>query len=138
MKLDDLIIDKKIPEDRKFIELFKKVLQKQAPFYKALIKFEGIRPFSDYLPKLHSALIQRVLQGIVTGHYPYLHVYQKGEHFIMSDDYQTYYIYSQLKKDVIPCIVLGKMPMSKFVLETGKADYDYNMFFEVVDNPKKN
>lgn len=138
MDLSDIKINKDVPIDNKFGVLFKKVLLKELPFYKALIKFEGIRPFSDYLPKLHSALVQKVLQGITVGRYPYLHVYQKSNYFIMSDDYQTYYTYLQLKKSVIPCIVLGTEPKGKFVLEKGCADYDYNMFIEILDNPKRN
>lgn len=138
MDISKIKTNKDVPVDEKFSQLFKKILLKEAPFYKALIKFEGIRPFSDYLPKLHAGLVQKMLQGITVKQYPYIHVYQKGDYFIMSDDYQTYYTYLQLKQQIIPCIVLCTEPKGRFVLEKGEADYDYGMYIEMVNDPTQN
>jgi len=50
MDISKIKTNNDIPTDETLIELIKQVILKKKPFYKALIKFEGIRPFSDYLP----------------------------------------------------------------------------------------
>lgn len=123
--------------DSMFSELFRKVLQKQLPFYKAVIQIEGIKPFSEYKPEPSSAFSHSVLMDIKAGRYPYLHVYQKDDLFIMSDDYRTYYSYLELAQSAVPCIVLGNEPTGKYVLEKGNADYDYSMYLQVIEKPKQ-
>lgn len=137
MDISDLKIDEKMPMDSMFSDLFRKLLKKEIPFYKALIQIDGIKPFSPYKPALSSAFSHNMLSEINAGKYPYLHVYQKGDVFIMSDDYRTYYSYIELDQKAIPCIVMGEEPSGKYVLEKGKADYDYSMYIHVMEKPKK-
>lgn len=136
MDISDLKVNDKIPNDSRFSELFRDVLLKKLPFYKALIQIDGIRPFSQYKPTLSSAFSYNMLMEIKAGKYPYLHVYKEDDIFIMSDDYLTYYSYLGLGQVAVPCVVLGAEPTGKYVLEKGRADYDYSMYLQVVEKPK--
>ena len=138
IKLDDIKTDPNIPEDKKFGELFKKVLLKELPFYVAIIKTEGIKPFSSYKPTPSTALNHDILTNIKSGHHPKIHVYQEDEYFIMSDDYRTYFTYLELKKNLIPCIVLGSEPVGKYVTGVSDVICGYDMSVEILENPERN
>jgi len=108
-----------VPTDHKFIELYKNVMTGELPFYSALIKQEGIVPFSDYKPTIPRAYLHFIIHQIGLEYMPKLHVYQENDKFIMSDDYNTYYSYILLNVKNIPCYVMGE-PIGEYVLEKQK------------------
>lgn len=104
------------PKDKEFIELYKKVIQKKIPYYFALIKKEGIVPFSDYKPTDFESIKKSIISDIKANKILPLHVYLKKGKFIMSDDYILYYAYMELGWDKLPCYVMGE-PIGEYVIE---------------------
>lgn len=117
IKLSDIKIEfggKNPPKDEKCIELFMKAHQGQIPTYWGMINIEGIKPFSDYHPKPSQKFIDNMHQKLKSGDLHSIYVYPQNDMFIMSDDYNVYYIYLYSGYKKIPCYILGK-PEEKYV-----------------------
>lgn len=96
------------PRDDKFIEIYKKVITGEAPIVWAFIAREAIKPFSNYKPITSKELQRGYLQEIVKGNLPSIHVYEENGVYIMSDDYNLYYLYLKLNWEQIPSKIIGK------------------------------
>lgn len=107
-----------IPTDEKLKDLLREAYTKDFRSYKAMIKFEAIKPFSNYVPKITRGNLDKFAQEEERKEFHYIFVYQEGDKFIMSDDYQAYYCYRILGFKEIPCVVLGE-PTGESVLFKG-------------------
>lgn len=104
------------PKDQRFIDLFEDAITGKQLIRMALIKIDGIRPFSDYsseCPEWFRTYFEE-LEG--KGTPPPLYVYPHNEYFIMSDDYIAYALYKEKQYTEIMCILLGDSD-SKFIIE---------------------
>lgn len=137
INLSDLTVDKEVPTDKKFGELYKKIMLSELDYYYAIIKMKAIRPFSMYKPKPHAGNQVYMLGRIKNGDYPAMHVYQDGDEFIMSDDYHTYYTYLELGLDEAPCFVMGE-PSGKNVVSKKQVDNPKGLEAVVLDDPTRN
>lgn len=138
MDISDIKVNEDVPTDKKFLEIFKKVVLNELPFYFAQIKKDGIKPFSSYKPTPSSAYTHNMLKKIKSVQPPQIHVYQEEEFFIMSDDYSSFYTYLELGIEIIPCIVLGREPIGEHVVDMSQADFSYEMSLEIISEPTKN
>ena len=103
------------PTDKKLLELLEKAYERKFLCHVARIKFEGIIPFSaEHIPTVTQNFVDYFSDKLNEGGVP-LYVYQKGDKFIMSDDYSAYYIYKSVNIDYVACIVLGD-PKGQFVI----------------------
>ncbi len=117
IKLSDIKVKfggKNPPKDKKCIELFMKAHQGQIPAYWGMIDIEGIKPFSNYRPETSQAFIDNIHQKLKSGDLPSLYVYPENKLFIMSDDYNLYYIYLYSGYKKLPCFILGE-PTGKYI-----------------------
>lgn len=96
------------PRDDKFIEIYKKVITGEAPIVWALVAREAIKPFSHYKPITSKELKTGYLQEIVKGSLPSIHVYEENGVYVMSDDYNLYYLYLELDWEQIPAKIIGE------------------------------
>lgn len=112
--------DTDVPLDQKLMDLFTEAYTKNFHCYKAIIKFDSIKPFSDYVPEITRGDLDKFEHENNNGELNYLFVYQDGDVFIMSDDYHKYYCYKILGLNEIPCVVLGE-PAGEGVLFKGKT-----------------
>lgn len=103
-------------KDKKLIKLLEKAYQGELLVRVALIKFAAIKPFSDFQPEITPEFLIYFENKEKEGKPPPIYVYPSNEHFIMSDDYTTYYIYKKKKYSEIMCILLGDSN-SEFILE---------------------
>lgn len=104
------------PKDNKLIELLKLAYTGELLVKIALIKAEGIVPFSDYKPAT-SAKYKQYFEDLESqGKPPLLFVYPKNNFFVMSDDYNAYYLYKEKNYSTIGCLVLGE-PIGEYVIE---------------------
>lgn len=99
---------KHAPKDDKAIELFKQAYKGEIKCYVAMIKVEGIKTFSNHIPKIKVGVVRRFQQKDLEGMPPPIHVYPQNGKFIMSDDYEKYHLYIITGHRKIPCIVLGE------------------------------
>lgn len=95
------------PKDEKAIELFKRAYDSELLVCIAMIKIEGIKPFSDYIPKIKGAIVRKFQVKDKEGFPPPIYVYPENGKFIMSDDWCIYHLYLITGHRKIPCIVLG-------------------------------
>ena len=108
------------PKDEMLIHLLKKAYRGDLMCHMAVIDWEGIKPFSDYRPKIAQDFENYFLSAIKNKEHPALYVYQDGDKFIMSDDYNSYYLYQKYGHDQVLTIVLGD-PEGKYVISKGEA-----------------
>lgn len=108
-----------IPTDQKMMRLLKCAYTGDPHCYKALIKFDAIKPFSDYVPRqINKDYLVKFMEEEDKKQLHYIFVYQEEDKFIMSDDYSAYYCYKILGFKEIPCVVLGE-PKGASVLFKG-------------------
>ncbi len=96
------------PKDKKAIDLFKRAYKGDLLVRIAMIKIEGIKPFSDYIPKIKPAIVRKFQAQDKKGLPPPIHVYPENGKFVMSDDWNNYHLYLITGHRRIPCIVLGE------------------------------
>lgn len=108
-----------IPIDNKLMDLLKEAYTQNFQCYKALIKFDAIKTFSNYVPEITRGNLDTFVKEEEKQEFHYLFVYQEGEKFIMSDDYGAYYCYKIIGTKEVPCVVLGE-PIGEDVIFKGK------------------
>ena len=104
------------PKDQKIIDLFKDAYSGKLLVTVAMIKIEGIKPFSDFKPKISEGFRSHFEDLEKQDTPPQLHVYPKDGVFIMSDDYNAFYLYLEKNYSKVICLVLGEAE-GEFVLE---------------------
>lgn len=139
MKIDisKVTPDKRVPTDKKFRELYKKILLGQLGYYYAIIDVRGIKPFTDYKPDPSTAFRHKMLKRLQNRDYPKIHLYQEGEVFIMSDDHHAYYTYLELGITEIPSLVMGE-PTGRWVISKDKIPNPKELTAELLEEPMKN
>lgn len=117
-------IETKFPfgRDEKFIELYGQVAKGKLPYYWALIKMAGIKPFTNVEVEVDDLFKDNFMKKFNDGKAISIHVYQDGDIFIMSDDYQSYTLYKELGVNPVPCVVMGE-PSGDYVVEKIKISY---------------
>lgn len=95
------------PRDQKLIDLLKDAYSENLLVRTALIKIESIYPFSTFKPKTSEEYRKYFEELEKQGSPPPIYVYPFKDHFIMSDDYNAYYLYKEKKYSKIICVLLG-------------------------------
>jgi hypothetical protein len=107
----------KPPHDEIFDMLFGLAMHGDLSVFFGAIPLQLIRPFSDEFkfasipngPEIITAIVDEALNGNL----PRLWVYEKGEYFVMSDNYPGYEACIQGQPDFVPCWILGRPRNSK-------------------------
>ena len=96
------------PKDNQLIELLKDAYTGTLLVCTAIIKIDGIKPFSDFRPTISNEFRSYFENIEKEGTPPPLYVYPQNKLFIMSDDYNSYYLYVEKGYSSAVCIVLGE------------------------------
>lgn len=86
----------------------------------AIIKAEGIKPFSEFEPHTSNELIAHLEKQLQGNDYPKLMVYPEEDHFVMSDDYNAYYFGKKNGFKDFVCIVIGEAE-GPFVIQKSES-----------------
>ena len=105
------------PKDEYMIDLLKGAYKHEFMVNIAIIKAEGIVPFSKFKPKL----TQDHFDTYAKNDNP-IYVYPKDGKFIMSDDYFSYYAKKAVNVEKFLCIVLGEAS-GDYVIEKSTPFY---------------
>ena len=119
INVSDIIIKNGAPWDEYLIELLKKAYKGEIQCYIAVLNIEGIKPFSDYKPEISEKDREHFGQDLSEEKFPQIFVYPKSNMFIMSDNYNTYYLYKDKGIKQVLCVILGEAE-SPFILDKGK------------------
>lgn len=97
-------------KDEKLIELIMLAREGKIPVYTAIVDINKLKPFCDYKPKKESfdKTKEYLRKNIEKHEPPLLHVYQEGDYLIMSDDYNSYFMYLEEEFKKVPCIIFGE------------------------------
>lgn len=104
------------PKDEKLIELLGKAYREELLVRIALIKFEGIKPFSNFIPNISKEFREYFEEKEKQDVPPQIYVYPENNYFIMSDDYNSYFLYKEKNYKEVICVVLGDSE-SEFIIE---------------------
>jgi hypothetical protein len=109
MAVDSLIVDNqfKPPHDEVFDTLFGLAMQGDLMVYFAAVPLRLIKPFSKEF-KVASIpngqqIIDSIFEEAVRGKHQQIWVYEKGDHFVMSDDYLIYEACLRGQPDFVGC-----------------------------------
>ena len=102
----------KPPHDEVFDTLFGLAMQGDLLIYFAAVPLQLIKPFSEefkiaLIPK-GQQIIDSIIDNAARGKFARIWVYERGDSFIVSDDYATYEACLQGQPDYVPCWTLGK------------------------------
>lgn len=107
------------PKDERLMEILKKAYTGELLVRVALIKTEGIKPFSDFKPKT-SKQFRNYFEDKERQNQPLpIYVYPLNDFFVMSDDYNSYYLYKEKNYSEIMCVLIGDSE-SEFIIEKGE------------------
>jgi hypothetical protein len=108
------------PKDDYLMGLLKQAYTRRMQCRNAFIKFDRIKPFSDFRPQTSQNYRDYFEQRLQSGRTDPLYVYPKDGSYIMSDDYNAYYLYKEHGIDEVPCVVLdgtAELPGTVYVSE---------------------
>jgi hypothetical protein len=108
------------PRDDYLIELLGRAYRGEIDCYIAVIKLEAIKPFSDYKPTISNDYRNHFNKKYKQGSPPQLYVYEKDGEIIMSDDYNSYFLYKELGAEEAVCVAIGPIDNVPGVLMVGK------------------
>jgi hypothetical protein len=94
------------PQDGGLLELLRLAYNKEIQCRNAFIFMDMIRPFSDYKPNTSPAFRKHFMEKNERREPLAMFVYEKDGDYIMSDDYNSYYLYKELGAEKVPCVVL--------------------------------
>lgn len=95
------------PKDKHLIKLLEHAYRDDIKCCRAVVKFDLIKPFSNFKPEITKEYRASFLKGYLNLRPPELYVYQKDSKFIMSDDYTAYYMYNEVKAETAVCVIIG-------------------------------
>ena len=98
------------PRDDKLIELLKLAYSHQLDCQSAIIPLELIKPFSSYQRAISEVVYRNFITDYEAGKPWDLLVYKEGDSYVMSDDYNSYYLYLRLKASMALCTVIDPTP----------------------------
>jgi hypothetical protein len=98
--------------DPVFQHLLESALAGRVDVYFAAVPLASIQPFDpDYAPRRHpvgEAAVRDVVRSWRAGKVQPMWVYQKDQHFVMSDDYIVWEAVKEGQPDYVPCCILGR------------------------------
>lgn len=95
-------------KDKRFIELYKQVVEGKLSYYWAMIDIAGIHPRNEAIPVVSESFREHFVKRYLEKKPISIHVYPEEDVFIMSDDYMSFTLYKELGVQRVPCLVLGE------------------------------
>jgi len=132
MDTDELI--KKIgkggpPTDKKLLDLLKKAYKGEILCHTCIIKLDAIAPYSDFKPKISKKFLDYFCDKLEEGELS-LYVYQVKNNFIMSDNYNSYYLYKAMNHESVKCIAIGNPTGDQVVAKSEPYVLQFEPIFE--------
>ncbi len=112
------------PKDDRLMELLKLAYTKKIHCRTAVIPFENIVPFSNFEPNISEDFVKYFKDKYEIGRPPSMLVYQREDgKFVMSDDYNAYFMYKRFNSDKVVCQVLDAETVPEGVVEASEPFY---------------
>lgn len=112
------------PKDDRLMELLKLAYTKKIYCRTVIVAIDKVVPFSDYEPTVSEDYIKYFKEKHQAGRPPGMLVYQRDDgKFVMSDDYNAYFMYKQVGADKVFCQVLDAENIPDGVIEASDPYY---------------
>lgn len=112
------------PKDNQLMELLKLAYTQKIYCRNVIVAIDKVVPFSDYKPNVSDAYMRYFMEKYQAGQPPGMLVYQRNDgKFVMSDDYNAYYMYKQVGADMVICQVLDAENAPEGVIESSDPYY---------------
>jgi hypothetical protein len=112
------------PKDDRLMELLKQAYTKKIYCRTVIVDIENVVPFSHYEPNVSDDYVKYFKEKYQVGRPPALIVYRRDDgKFVMSDDYNAYFMYKKLGADKVVCQVLNAENMPEGVIEASDPYY---------------
>ena len=112
------------PKDDRLMELLKLAYTKKIYCRTVLVSIDSVVPFSNYQPNVSEDYAKYFKEKYQAGKPTGMLVYQRDDgKFVMSDDYNAYFMYKQVGADKVICQVLDAEDVPKGVIEASDPYY---------------
>ena len=112
------------PKDDRLMELLKLAYTKKIYCRNAIVSIDKVVPFSEYTPNVSEDYVKYFKEKYESGRPPGMLVYQRDDgKFVMSDDYNAFYMYKQVSADKVICQVLDAENVPEGVIEASDPYY---------------
>lgn len=112
------------PKDDRLMELLKLAYTKKIYCRTVIVSTDNVVPFSDYKPSISEDYVKYFKEKYQAGRPPGMLVYQRDDgKFVMSDDYNAYFMYKQVGADKVICQVLDAEKVPEGVIEASDPYY---------------
>jgi hypothetical protein len=125
------------PRDEHLLDLLKKAYSEEISCRYAMADMSIIKPYSNFVPDIRESFRLEFRALLEDGAPPALHVYAQDEALIMSDDYNSYWMYKELGLEQAICIVIGNTPALAGVEYYGGPFHLSKPEIKIVDAPPK-
>lgn len=96
------------PHDDRLSELLKRATTGEIDCRKAAVPMDFIEPFSLFEPSINEGYFRHFIEAYKANNPPDLLVYEKDGKFVMSDDYNAYFMYKSVGAASAICTVIGE------------------------------
>lgn len=112
------------PRDDCLMNLLKLAGRKKIYCRTVIVAIDNVVPFSDYEPNLSEEYIKYFKDKYRAGRPPVMLVYQRDDgRFVMSDNYNAYFMYKQVGADKVICEVLDAENVPEGAIEASDPYY---------------
>lgn len=112
------------PKDDQLMDLLKLAYTKKIYCRTVIVAIDNVVPFSDYEPTISEDYVNYFKEKYQAGRPPGMLVYQREDgKFVMSDDYNAYFMYKQVGADKVICQVLDAENVPKNAIEASDPYY---------------
>ena len=116
--------DETEPKDDHLMDLLKLAYTKKIYCRTVIVAIDNVVPFSDYEPSISEDYIKYFKEKYQAGRPPEMLVYQREDgKFVMSDDYNAYFMYKQVGADKMVCQVLDAENVPENAIEASGPYY---------------
>lgn len=112
------------PKDDRLMELLKLAYTKKIYCRTVLVAIDSVVPFSDYRPNVSEDYAKYFKKKYQANRPPEMLVYQRDDgKFVMSDDYNAYFMYKQVGAEKVICQVLDAENTPEGAIEASDPYY---------------
>lgn len=112
INIDDINVDfgeaDKFKDDH-LLGLLKKAYNNEITCRRATVKMSAIEPSVENDEPVSEDFRKHFIKKAEEEKHIPMFVYQKGDKFMMSDDYNSYALYKEFEFDLVPCIIIGEI-----------------------------
>ena len=119
--------------DDNLMDLIKRAYNKEIMCRRANVKMSAIVPFIEDDEPVSEDFRKHFLKRAEEEKHIPMFLYQKGDKFIMSDDYNSYALYKEFDFEIVPSVIVGNITNVENIVTLGSPFELEAPSFEVVN-----